>query len=164
VHLPPRTGEQGFTTLYIPRSRPINRSETRRLLRRLGFDTSRLIDVNTPTRKGISIAVHVQYAAELSDILQKAKMDTIADFDPTSETHLADSKHASLPTQERQALARQIHRQRMIRSLNFIKPHLSTAVAHYYHEQGWIEETISPGNDMLTEMTLVLPSATTMPW
>jgi hypothetical protein len=135
-----RTGEQGLTTLYIPRSRPINRSETRRLLHRLGVHTSRLIDVNTPTGKIISIAVHVQYAAEFSDILRKAKVNTIPEFDPTSETHLADPKHASLPTHERQARARQIHRQRMFRSLKFMKPHLSIAVAHYFHEEGWIEE------------------------
>ncbi|GAB5587150.1 hypothetical protein Unana1_02050 [Umbelopsis nana] len=62
--------------------RPIDCSETRRLLRRLGVDMSRLIDVNIPTRKVISIAVRVQYAAELSDILKKAKVDTITDFYP----------------------------------------------------------------------------------
>jgi hypothetical protein len=47
-------------------------------------------------------------------------------------------------TRSAKLLARQIHRHRMIRSLKFIKPYLSTAVTYYYHEQGWIEETDIP--------------------
>ena len=90
-----------------------------------------------PTRKVIGLLVHVQYAPTVRDILGKHGLKPI-EFDPTDSNHIADPKHATLAADDRQQLAKRIHANRMLRTLQHMRPELSTAVGRYFVDQQWL--------------------------
>lgn len=140
----PVEGPQGFEYIYITRSRRINRPEIRQRLRRLGIDTARVLDISLPTKSTVGLLLHVQYTNEVKACLEKAKIPTIPDFEPLDPIHLADPASANLPAAQRADLALQIHRNRCLRSLSFLRPLVARAVARYFQDLGWIDETDIP--------------------
>jgi hypothetical protein len=133
----PNTGPSGFTYIYLHRNRRMQRSEARSNFRRLGLEPSRLLDISMPTRKVIGLLVHVQYAPIVREILDRHGLKPI-EFDPTDPSHIADPKHATLAADDRQRLAKNLHANRMMRTLQHMRPELSTAVGRFCVDQQWL--------------------------
>ncbi|KAF7720518.1 hypothetical protein EC973_007882, partial [Apophysomyces ossiformis] len=133
------SGPQGFDYLYIPRGRRMDRPEIRRRLRKLGLESTRILDISFPTRKVIGLLVHAQYAPIVLELLEKAKVNIVKDFDPTNPSHLADPKFEPLSAAERQSHAIQLNRQRCINALKFMRPSIAAAVCHDFLNCGWID-------------------------
>ncbi|GAB5589158.1 hypothetical protein Unana1_04058 [Umbelopsis nana] len=134
------SGPQGFEFLYLPRTRRMDRSDVRRRLRRLAIDTSRVMDIIFPSRTVVGLLVYSQYKPTVTSLLQEVKVELVPDFDPVDPKHIADPKHETLSNSERSRLAIQLHRDRLLRGLNFMRPHVAPAVAHAYVLAGWIDE------------------------
>jgi hypothetical protein len=131
------TGPSGYEYIYLPRNRRMNRSEARSSLRRLGLEPSRLLDITMPTRKVIGLLVHVQYAPTVHEVIAKHGLKSL-DFNPTDPTHIADPKHETLSGSDRQLLANSIHADRMIRTLQYMRPEVASAVGRYFVDQQWL--------------------------
>jgi hypothetical protein len=140
----PNTGPQGYEFVYIPRTRRLNRSEVRSRLRSVGVDTARVLDIIYPARDVLGLLVHAQYLPLIRETLLKQKIHQLASFDPLDTTHIADPKHASLTTDDRCRLAVDLHRERLLRGLEKMRPHVRPAVTRSYVEIGWIAETDVP--------------------
>ena len=141
------TGERGYEYVHIPRSRRLTRPEARRLLRRIGVDTARILDISYPAKNTIGLLTHVQYKAELEEAnLTKHKVQIQTSFDPHDPDTIADRKHADLPKSERRALATTIHRDRCIRTLQYLRRPIAIAVARSFVEKGWIGEQDVPAH------------------
>ena len=138
------TGPQGFQYLYIPRNRRLERSEVRKRLRKLGLESSRILDIYFPTRSTIGLLVHDQYAQSVRELLAKAKISTLADFDPLDPKHLSDPKFEGITATERAEIAHEIHHCRAKRTLEHIRPTIVSAVARYFCDMGWISEEDMP--------------------
>ncbi|KAI8368329.1 uncharacterized protein BYT42DRAFT_503717 [Radiomyces spectabilis] len=134
----PVTGPQGFDHLYLHRSCRMDRAEVCRRLRRFGIDSSRILDVSFPARNIIGLLLHVQYIPIVRDLLEKATVSPIANFDPTDPTNLGDPKYASHSLEHRTALALQLHRERCIQTLKYLRPHIAVPIAHAFYQCGWI--------------------------
>lgn len=137
-------GPQGYEYIYITRNRRMDRPDVRRRLRRVGIETYRVMDIAFPTKNVIGILVHVQYKTSVLEILAKAKIDLVADFDPTDPKHIFDPKHDSLSASDRVQLALSIHHTRCIRALKYMRSQVATAVARTFLEAGWITESDVP--------------------
>jgi hypothetical protein len=131
------TGPSGYEYIYLPRNRRMQRSEARSSLRRLGLEPSRLLDITMPTRKVIGLLVHVQYAPTVREVLAKHGLKPL-EFNPTDPSHIADPKHATLSASDRQQLANSIHANRMMRTLQYMRPEVATAVGRYFVDQQWL--------------------------
>jgi hypothetical protein len=140
----PSTGPQGYEFIYIPRTRRLNRSEVRSRLRSVGVDTARVLDILYPARDVLGLLVHAQYLPLIRETLLKQKIQPLESFDPLDAKHIADPKHASLTTEDRRRLAVDLHRERLLRGLEKMRPHVRPAVARSYVEIGWIAEDDAP--------------------
>ncbi|KAM3579452.1 hypothetical protein VKS41_008308 [Umbelopsis sp. WA50703] len=140
----PSTGPQGYEFIYIPRTRRLNRSEVRSSLRSVGVDTARVLDILYPARDVLGLLVHAQYLPLIRETLLKQKIQPLESFDPLDAKHIADPKHASLTTEDRRRLAVDLHRERLLRGLEKMRPHVRPAVARSYVEIGWIAEDDAP--------------------
>jgi regulator of replication initiation timing len=137
------SGPQGFTFVYINRSRRYNRTEVRKNLRLLGVEASRVLDVMFPARDIIGLLVHVQFEPVLKATLAAAKVAVIDNFDPTSSEHLADPKYATQNADTRTVIAMGLHRDRCLRALEFLKKKEKAPVgpvAREFLSAGWIDE------------------------
>jgi len=143
----PNTGPKGYEFVYIPRTRRLNRSEVRSRLRNVGVDTARILDIIYPARDVLGLLVHVQYLPLINETLKKQKITPLTNFDPLDSKHIADPKHASLSTNDRKRLAAELHRDRLIRGLEKMRPHVRPAVARSYVEIGWIDENDIPSSN-----------------
>jgi hypothetical protein len=140
----PNTGPKGYEFVYIPRTRRLNRAEVRSRLRNVGIDTARILDIIYPARDVLGLLVHVQYLPLIKESLLKQKIQPLPSFDPLDPKHIADPKHASLATEDRCRLAAELHRERLLRGLEKMRPHVRPAVARSYVEIGWIDEIDIP--------------------
>jgi hypothetical protein len=137
------SGPQGFTFVYINRSRRYNRTEVRKNLRLLGVEASRVLDVMFPARSVIGLLVHVQYEPMLKATLAAAKVAVIDNFDPTSPEHLADPKYAAQNVETRTVIAMGLHRDRCLRALDFLQKKEKAPVgpvAREFLAAGWVDE------------------------
>ncbi|KAI8979167.1 hypothetical protein BDF20DRAFT_819578, partial [Mycotypha africana] len=137
------TGEQGYEYVYIHRSRRYTRMEVRRNLRVLGIDAARILDVAFPARGIIGLLIHVQFKASFLESLERAKVQTVADFDPLDPAHLGDPRFATASVADREVAAMRFHSRRCLHALNFVIDHhkdAAVAVAKVFAEQAWITE------------------------
>lgn len=137
-------GPQGFEFIYIQRNRRMDRSDIRRRLRQIGVDTSRLLDITFPSRNTLGLLIHVQYKTALCEVLKASQITPLPAFDPLDPKHIADPKHETLSAGERKLLAADLHRERLIRGLKFMRPHVAPAVARQYVIHNWIDESDVP--------------------
>ncbi|EIE83647.1 hypothetical protein RO3G_08352 [Rhizopus delemar RA 99-880] len=133
----------GYDTIYIPRSRRLSRTEIRRRFHRLGIDLNRIIDISLPARSVIGLLVHQAFKSELVANLQECHIPIIPDFSPSAPEHIADPKYNNCSVGERTRLGQALHQDRCIRTLRFIRPHLTSSVARYFIAQQWINETLA---------------------
>ncbi|CAO3684348.1 unnamed protein product [Umbelopsis ramanniana] len=105
-----------------------------------------------PTRQVIGLLVHVQYASKVREVLEKCGLKSL-DFNPTDPSHIADPKHETLSSSDRQLLANSIHANRMIRTLKYMRPEVAFAVGRYFVDQKWLTPdelaTLIPHKDHL---------------
>ena len=137
---PNPAADTGFEYVYLARKRKFTRGEIRANLRRLGVDTSRLIDISFPARSCVGLLVHTQYLAELLSQLAAAKVSPVIHFDPVDPTHLADPKFAGDSLAVRSAKILEIHSDRCVGVLRHVRPHLVPAIGAAFFSAGWISE------------------------
>jgi hypothetical protein len=118
----------------------MTRSEVRFRLRKLGVETSRVLEIAFPTRQVIGLLVHVQYQAEFVTALQNLKIETLTDFDPLDPSNISDPNYQDLTQDDRAQLAAQIHANRCCRTIKFLRPSIARAVAQSFVNKGWISD------------------------
>lgn len=136
-------GPQGFTYVYLSRSRRYTHNQVREDLRALGAEPNRVLDISFPSKSTIGLLVHVQYEAELTTMLSKAGVTPVKDFDPTAAQHIGDPALTStLSAAELEEKALQLHRDRCIHALNFMARSRRPAmpIAKDFLSMGWISE------------------------
>ncbi|KAI7851570.1 hypothetical protein BDC45DRAFT_445567, partial [Circinella umbellata] len=72
-----------FNYVHLPYQQCTTRQETRKLLRHLNINTSRILDISFPGRNIIGLLVHRHYLPEIISIMHIAKIPVLKDFDPT---------------------------------------------------------------------------------
>ncbi|KAG0816115.1 hypothetical protein G6F19_012928 [Rhizopus arrhizus] len=123
----------GYDYVYVHRSRRLNRSEIRQRFRKLGIDTSRILDISFPASGIIGLLVHKEFKLILVQTLE----------------HVADAKYNNLTGQDRVVLGYALNQVRCITILRFLRPYLVPAVARYYVEQKWMSNEMA--NALITE-------------
>ncbi|KAG2226709.1 hypothetical protein INT45_001056 [Circinella minor] len=84
--------------VHIPCQQRTTTQETRKLLRHLNINTSRILDISFPGRNIIGLLVHHHYLPEIISIMQIAKIPILKDSDPTHADNLKDSKYKKRST------------------------------------------------------------------
>lgn len=133
-------GPQGYTYIFIGRSRKISRSEVRSRLRSSGIDTGRIIDVSFPVPGAIGLLVHVQYKDELIRLMTEAGATVRTEMNLFLPEYLADPQYNGLSAIEREAKLYTLHQQRCHQVLEYIRPVLVRSVGRYFTEAGWLSE------------------------
>lgn len=148
-------GPQGYTTVYIHRSRRFTRTEVRNNLHLLGAEASRIVDITFPARNVIGILIHLQFKEEFVSILKKNKVAINLDFDPVDPKHLADPKYRELSISKREDVAFNLQINRCSKSLEYLanrRSRLFASVSNYFLEQGWTTteevEALTPVNSV----------------
>ncbi|CAO3587260.1 unnamed protein product [Absidia cylindrospora] len=139
-HFSPPSSNQGFTHVYIPIRARLRIGQIRKNLKQLHIDNNRVLDINYPAMNTTSLLVHNDFVPELTTRLTKAGIKTIDDFDPTNHQHLRDPKYLDKSNDERTEIAINLHHQRMIRSVEFIRAPAKFAVARCFAKEGWITQ------------------------
>ncbi|KAI7861490.1 hypothetical protein BDF14DRAFT_1887119 [Spinellus fusiger] len=129
-------GPKGYTYVYIPRGRCMNRPEARRLLRTLGLETGRILDVCFPAHSVLGLLVHVQYVESLTAVLNKAKVDIYKNFDPLDPKHLADPKYATFNVEQMCIEAARLQENRCMQAIQYMRPHIAFSVAAAFVANG----------------------------
>ncbi|KAI9480918.1 MAG: hypothetical protein EXX96DRAFT_634622 [Benjaminiella poitrasii] len=140
---PPTATSNGYTFVYLPRSRRMDRKEIRSRFRLLDIDTSRILDITLPARGVVGVLLHVDFQSEFVSLLKACKINTLSSFDPLDPAHIVDPKFDDMTGAQRIQLAKAIQQDRCIRSLEYLREYLVPSVAQYYVQQGWISPTIA---------------------
>jgi hypothetical protein len=83
--------------------------ELRKLFSSMGFNNARILDLQHPTHKILSILVHNDCALEFTTKMHKVtKTNPISDFDPTDPIHLKDPKFSLLSPSLRAQKAKEV--------------------------------------------------------
>ncbi|KAI7867301.1 hypothetical protein BDF14DRAFT_1726722 [Spinellus fusiger] len=101
---------KGFSYVYIPRGRCMNHPEARHLLRTLGLDTGRILDVCFPAHSVLGLLVYFQYETEVKEVFTKRHYFYLDNgFDPLDPKHLADPKYSQFSEQQLELEAMQLN-------------------------------------------------------
>lgn len=133
-------GPQGYSYVYVGRTYKISRGEVRKNLRQAGVDLGRILDICFPASGVIGLLVHVQYEAELVEIMKQAQATVSTEFDPTDVKHLADPKYDSLSLDAREFEMSSIIRNRCLQTLEHLRPVQVASVARYFNSLGWLPD------------------------
>ena len=133
------TGPQGYAYVYLPSRNRSTRQTIRQKLRHLGVETNRVLDIHFPARHVTALLVHVQYQEQVLKILAEHSVAPV-DFEPLDPANLHNEELRKLHEEERCNMAMMIHRDRMLRTLRYLRPSIAPSVGRYFVEQGWISE------------------------
>jgi hypothetical protein len=78
------------------------------------------------------------------EILKASKITPLSNFDPMDPKHLADPTLDTLDATARARFASELHAERLLRGLKFMRPHVAPAVARQYLANAWIFEDQVP--------------------
>jgi hypothetical protein len=137
---PPTGAAPGYQYVYYPanRSRRTIR-QVRQVLRSVGLNNSRILDVHFPCDKVTAFLVHVDYVLEFTSVFHKfTKQSPIADFDPFDPEHLKDPKFTDLDQELRVQKAREIANLRFLRAVLHVRPSLRISLARSFLHQEYI--------------------------
>ncbi|KAI7849298.1 hypothetical protein BDC45DRAFT_493915 [Circinella umbellata] len=134
------TTQPKFNYVHIPCQQRTTRQETRKLLRHLNINTSRILDISFPGRNIIGLLVHRHYLPEIISIMQIAKIPVLKDFDPTHPDNLKDPKYKNCSAPERETISKQCHRTRCLRAIATQPFTLIGKIASFFNSQGWINQ------------------------
>ncbi|KAI8051884.1 uncharacterized protein B0P05DRAFT_443795, partial [Gilbertella persicaria] len=106
-------------------------STMRNKLHKLGAASGRLLDIHYSARGVVAVFIHVGYYNEFTNLLEKWKIAPLLDFNPLDHHHLRDPKLLETLTsdEERTTKLREIHQQRLIRALEYMRVHVRRPVA-----------------------------------
>ncbi|OAD68803.1 hypothetical protein PHYBLDRAFT_150393 [Phycomyces blakesleeanus NRRL 1555(-)] len=138
------TGPKGYQYVYIPRSRRLTHREVRNSLKTLGVDTGRILDINFPAKDVVGILVHNQYAEKFQTTLTTVAIEILDAFDPLDPKNIADPKYKSLSDSELEEVAAELHSDRCMKALKYLRPHVAVPVGHFFCDQGWISKEDIP--------------------
>ncbi|KAI8968608.1 hypothetical protein BDF20DRAFT_991508 [Mycotypha africana] len=146
---PTPNSTNGFTYVYMPRGRRINRREIRHRLYTLGIDTVLPVFWTSPYRLMESSAfLYTRNSLLLSSATCKP------DLDPLAEEHVANPDMASASPTDRARFAKALQQDRCIRALRYVRPYLVSSIARFYVKQCWITESIATALTVLMNATL----------
>ncbi|CAO3610240.1 unnamed protein product [Mucor fragilis] len=133
-------GPQGFQYVYIGRSGKILRSEIRRNLKKVGVNTSRILDLNFPGSKAIGVLLHTQYVDEFLSLLRERVSGILTDFDPLDPANIADPKYDDMTENDRISLIAEMVNARSVDALSHLRPLNVSSVGRWFLNLGWIDQ------------------------
>ncbi|CAO3609507.1 unnamed protein product [Mucor fragilis] len=153
---PATKGLQGFQYVYIDRSGKILRSEIRRNLKKVGVDTSRILDLNFPGSEAIGVLLHTQYVDEFLSLLRESGSEILTDFDPLDPANIADPKYDDMTENDRISLIAETVNARSVDALSHVHPFNVSNVGRWFLNLGWIDqaeldEAVAAAMDRLKE-------------
>jgi hypothetical protein len=104
------------------------------LLKQIGIQQSRVIDIQFPARNTVSFFVHSEFAPKFREILTKHNFKEKENFNFFDETIIANPAFASLGQAEKKTLAKEIYNKRMVRLCTeklVAKPFLGRSIARF---------------------------------
>jgi hypothetical protein len=137
-------GPQGFKYVYIPRSRKLTRVEVRSRLRKIGVDTSRVLDIIFPAAGTVGVLLHIQYVKSFTSIMTSIGAKTLDSFDVLDPVHLGDPKYLSYTEDGRATKAMELHANRCLSALTYLhrtKSHQVQPVGRSFIDLGWITDS-----------------------
>ncbi|OAD78125.1 hypothetical protein PHYBLDRAFT_164998 [Phycomyces blakesleeanus NRRL 1555(-)] len=138
------TGPKGYQYVYIPRSCRLTHREVRNSLKTLGVDTGRILDINFSAKDVVGILVHNQYAEKFQTTLTTVAIEILDAFDPLDPKNIADPKYKSLSDSELEEVAAELHSDRCLKALKYLRPYVAVPVGHFFCDQGWISKEDIP--------------------
>ncbi|KAI8975793.1 hypothetical protein BDF20DRAFT_808969, partial [Mycotypha africana] len=130
----PISDNQGFQYLYLPCRLKEKISIVRDKLAKLHIATSRILDIQFPTKTIVGLLVHNDYVPTIRNRLAKAKISTIDEFDPLSGTILRHPELLTLSEADKNAKASEFHTKRCLRALDYIRKPVAFSVAKTFLE------------------------------
>lgn len=140
---PPADAPSGYTYVYIPRSRSLDRKDIRHRFSLLGISTARIVDIMFPARSAIGVLIHKEFMPEFLQILKECKVTPLDSFDPLDPVHIVDPKFRDLSKADRVRLAAALQQDRCLRTMLFVREYLLPSVSKFFLEQGWIPQDMA---------------------
>jgi hypothetical protein len=131
---PPTGATPGYQYVYYPANRSRrNIRQVRQVLRSVGLNNSRVLDVHFPCDKVTAFLVHVDYVLEFTSLFHKlTKQSPLTDFDPFQPEHLRDPKFTDLTPELRAQKACEIANLRFLRAILHVRPSLRLSLARSF--------------------------------
>ncbi|KAF7720578.1 hypothetical protein EC973_007333, partial [Apophysomyces ossiformis] len=126
------TGPSTYNFVYLPCRHHVKHSDVCRLLGSLKIIQSKILDVQFPARSVVALLVHQAYYQELVDSLTKAGVKPLDDFNPTSPIVIGDPKYATLSSQDKSHMAKNLLISRLLCTCLHLPVHLGNSVAQYF--------------------------------
>jgi hypothetical protein len=130
----PATTPSSYEFVHIPCNRRITKQDARALLKQIGIQQSRVIDIQFPARNTVSFFVHSEFAPEFRGLLTKHQFKEKENFNFFDETIIANPAFTNLGQTEKKALAKEIYNKRMVRLCTerlVAKPFLGRSIARF---------------------------------
>ncbi|KAJ1911333.1 hypothetical protein IWQ60_010190 [Tieghemiomyces parasiticus] len=103
------TGPTGYKYVVVPRAHRITQREVCKELRRMGLETSHILDVAFPSPSHVGLLTHCQYAPIVIDAFTRAKVVIDTTFDFLDPAHLSDPQFATFSHTQWAQTAASIH-------------------------------------------------------
>jgi hypothetical protein len=131
---PPTGATPGYQYVYYPANRSRRTiHQVRQVLRSVGLNNSRVLDVHFPCDKVTAFLVHVDYVLEFTSLFHKlTKQSPLTDFDPFQPEHLRDPKFTDLTPELRAQKACEIANLRFLRAILHVRPSLRLSLARSF--------------------------------
>jgi hypothetical protein len=143
ISSPQSDNPPGYSFVYYTTKtrRPIK--DLRKMLRSLGLNNSRVLDIQYPTSRITSFLVHNDYILDFTTALNQHGHGSSPslEFDPYDPANLMDPKFASLSRDLRVQKAREVENLRCRRSASFVRRSVRVSVARSFLEKERINQT-----------------------
>lgn len=140
---------KGYSFVYLKNQRRTKHSEVRRRLRLLGVPQARIIDIQFPGKGIVGLLIHSSFEKELSDLLKKAEIAMVEEYDPTAASVISDPKLEDLPDSEKKIQAKEVYQKRMLRMcLNLPQAHLGYSILRFFNETSGVHHIDSNNLDI----------------
>ncbi|KAI8084284.1 uncharacterized protein B0P05DRAFT_466609, partial [Gilbertella persicaria] len=129
-----------FKYVYLPNRFRDQLSTMRNKFHKLGVASSRILDIHYPARGIVAVLIHIGYSNEFNRLSDKWKIVLLHDFNPLDIQHLRDRKllETSTSDEERATKLKEIHQQRLTRTLEYMREHVRLPVAFDFIFRGWL--------------------------
>ncbi|KAJ8651457.1 hypothetical protein O0I10_012990 [Lichtheimia ornata] len=142
----------GYTFVYLKNQKRTKHSEVRRRLRIIGVPQARVVDIQFPSKGVVGLLIHSSFESILVELLTKAEIAIINNFDPTAETVINDPALEDLPDSEKKIHATEVYQQRMLRMcLHLPQAHLGHSILKFFHTQSGPHHISKTNLDIFTK-------------
>ncbi|KAI8364629.1 Endonuclease/exonuclease/phosphatase, partial [Radiomyces spectabilis] len=104
----------------------------------LKLDNSRILDIHYPANKVIALLLHNDYVSTALSILATHTIKPLENFDPCAAVHLRAKEFVDLSEDARQQKMTEIHKNRLLKVLAFLRPTIRPAVARQFVTNQWL--------------------------